>query len=311
MPKNPLAEVFGYKIDDMSADAQEHRKGKLCPFNNGVPQCTKVSKPNPLGVCSLYVEGRESPTIICPKRFREGEKDRWHILKDAADFFFPAGTRWMPLGEVTLRNQSGGSAGDIDMVLVALDDKDKIVSFGAIEIQAVYISGNLRNPFSAYMAKPSAGASFEWNVREKYPVPDYLSSTRKRLMPQLLSKGEILQAWKTKQAIVVDESVYARVPDFKEVPSDEAEVMWLVCSLAYDKKENSYHLVFKKRVYTRFTEMLQEFAKSEAGDQKEFIQHLQVRLEREKKERAKAEKGSEPSLPFKTSIAKPAKPKKS
>ncbi len=114
LPKNPLAEVFGYTIGDISANAKRHRKKKLCPFNNIVPQCTKDKKASPLGVCSLYVEGAATPTIICPIRFREGAKDEWHILKEAANFFFPAGTRWMPLGEVTLHNKSGISAGKID-----------------------------------------------------------------------------------------------------------------------------------------------------------------------------------------------------
>jgi hypothetical protein len=140
LPKNPLAEVFGYKIDDMSADARRHRRQKRCPFNNIVPQCTKDKRVNPLGVCSLNVEGAAAPTIICPIRFREGARDEWHILTEAANFFFPSGTKWMPLGEVRLHNKSGISAGNIDMVLVELDPNDQIKKFGALEIQSVYIS---------------------------------------------------------------------------------------------------------------------------------------------------------------------------
>jgi len=33
------------------------------------------------------------------------------------------------------------------VVLVAYDDAGKVVDFGALEIQAVYISGNVREPF--------------------------------------------------------------------------------------------------------------------------------------------------------------------
>lgn len=307
MPKNPLAEVFGYKIDDMSTDAKNHRKAKLCPFNNGVPRCTKVSKPNPLGVCSIYEDGVENPTICCPVRFREGAKDKWLGLNEAADFFFPSGTRWMPLGEVKLHNKSGISAGNIDMVLVALDANDQVVGFGAMEIQSVYNTGNVREPFEAYMKRPSIGAAFDWSGKQKYPSPDFLSSTRKRLMPQLLSKGEILQAWKTKQAILVDERFYEHVPDFKEVAQRDAEVVWLVCRLDYNAKDDRYQLVLKKRVYTRFKEMLTEFAKSEAGNAKDFIKQLQKKLEREKKKKAKAGRPSVPTLPFKTSTTKPAK----
>ncbi|MDX6559046.1 MAG: hypothetical protein QOF72_2095, partial [Blastocatellia bacterium] len=176
------------------------------------------------------------------------------------------------------------------MVLVALDENDQVVNFGAMEIQSVYNTGNIRNPFEAYMKNPSVGAAFDWSNQPKYPSPDFLSSTRKRLMPQLLSKGEILQAWKTKQAILVDERFYQHVPDFKEVAQADAEVVWLICTLDYNRKENRYHLILKKRVYTRFKEMLTEFAKSEAGDTKDFIEQLQKKLEREKKKKAKAAK---------------------
>jgi len=45
MPNQPMAEVFGYKIDDFSAEAQRHR---LCLFNNKVPNCTKDKVNDPL-----------------------------------------------------------------------------------------------------------------------------------------------------------------------------------------------------------------------------------------------------------------------
>jgi hypothetical protein len=53
--------------------------------------------------------------------------------------------------------------------------------------------------------------------------------------------------------------------------------------------------------------MLTEFAKSEAGDAKDFIDQLQKKLEREQKKRAKAAKSSARTLPFKTSVTKPRK----
>ena len=42
MPRQPLAEVFGFPIDNQSPQAQRHRRLKLCPFNNRVPNCTKI-----------------------------------------------------------------------------------------------------------------------------------------------------------------------------------------------------------------------------------------------------------------------------
>ncbi|HEX6291950.1 MAG TPA: NotI family restriction endonuclease [Herpetosiphonaceae bacterium] len=74
MPKNPLAEVFGYPVSNMSAEAINHREGRLCPFH----------------------------------------------------------------------------------VIVALDEQDQIIDFGALEVQAVYISGNVSKAFKEYMKDPAA-----------------------------------------------------------------------------------------------------------------------------------------------------------
>lgn len=88
MPNHPLAEVFGFPAHNLSEKALRYRALRLCPFNNGVPNCTKGSVQNPLGVCSVFARDGE-PTITCPIRFRQD----WLIAEDAASFFFPAGTR--------------------------------------------------------------------------------------------------------------------------------------------------------------------------------------------------------------------------
>lgn len=41
MSNQPMAQIFGYKIDDFSSEAQRHR---LCPFNNKVPNLPKIVK---------------------------------------------------------------------------------------------------------------------------------------------------------------------------------------------------------------------------------------------------------------------------
>jgi len=46
--KNPLAEVFGYPIDNLEKNASRYRKNKLCPYNNKVPSCTKDKANDPL-----------------------------------------------------------------------------------------------------------------------------------------------------------------------------------------------------------------------------------------------------------------------
>src|SRR6266508_2284379 len=144
--RNPLAEVFGYPVADMSQAAINHREGRLCPFHNSSGlRCTKNSVTDPLGVCSI-VAG-ETFAITCPVRFRQDMQ----IVVDAARFFFPKGTNYVALTEVRLNDRDGNSAGNIDIVLAALNERGEIVDFGAIEVQAVYITGNISNVFKAYM----------------------------------------------------------------------------------------------------------------------------------------------------------------
>jgi hypothetical protein len=54
-----------------------------------------------------------------------------------------------------LRDRSGNLAGKFDIVLATHDDEGKVTDFGALEVQAVYISGNVRKPLKYYMKDPS------------------------------------------------------------------------------------------------------------------------------------------------------------
>src|SRR5437762_2486322 len=133
MPKQPLAEVFGFPITNVGKDASRTRENRLCPFNNRVPNCTKDKANSPLGVCSIVNDNNEV-IITCPVRFRQS----WIIAEDAAGFFFPTGTKWTTLTEVRLKDKYDKSAGNIDVVLVSYDELGKVTDFGALEVQAVY-----------------------------------------------------------------------------------------------------------------------------------------------------------------------------
>lgn len=120
MAKQPLAEVFGFPIDNHGPEAKRCRDNALCPFGNKIPNCTKDKANNPLGVCSILDGG--DVIITCPVRFRE----KWIIAEDAAAFFFPKGTKWTTLTEVRLKDKQGNSAGNIDVVLCSYNDKGKV-----------------------------------------------------------------------------------------------------------------------------------------------------------------------------------------
>ena len=136
MPSYPLAEVFGFPTNNLSADADRHRRDRLCPFGNAVPNCTKTSLENPLGVCSVH--GANGETVInCPVRFQEG----WRIASDAAGFFFPPGTAWTSLTEVRLKDSIGKSAGNSAIVLLSYDALGRIIDYGLLQVQTVSVPG--------------------------------------------------------------------------------------------------------------------------------------------------------------------------
>jgi hypothetical protein len=274
MPRtHPLVEIFGFPTDNMSADAKRHRAKKLCPFNNKVPNCTKDKANDPLGTCC--VAAGDGAAITCPIRFREN----WIIADDGADFFFPKGVQWTSLTEVRLKDKQGKSAGNIDLVLVSYDEKGRLLDFGAIEIQAVYISGNIRKPFEYYMKDPAKNARMNWKGEKWWPAPDYLSSSRKRLAPQLIFKSGILYAWGKKTAVALDSGFFATLPELKQVPKEKADIAWLIYDLDFNQQGNRYVLTKKQTVYTDFVPALDQITKSEPGDVNEFVALLQEKLD--------------------------------
>ncbi len=272
-PTHPLTEVFGFTPGSVSREAVRNRAKKLCPFNNKVPNCTKDKASDPLGTCS--VRAGEGTAITCPIRFREN----WIIADDAADFFFSKNTKWTSLTEVRLKDKQSKSAGNIDLVLVSYNDKGRIIDFGALEVQAVYISGNIRKPFEYYMGDPKVRWNMNWKGEEWWPAPDYLSSSRKRLAPQLIFKSGIFHQWKKKTAVVLDAGFFATLPKLKEVSKENAELAWLIYDLHLAKDKSRYMLKRSKIVYTQFESALNQITRSEAGDIRKFIAVLQEKLD--------------------------------
>lgn len=272
--KNPLAEVFGFTTTDFSQNAKRHRDKRLCPYNNKIPNCTKDKAQDPLGVCSVLHNG--DVVITCPIRFRQN----WLIADDAADFFFEEGAKWTTLTEVRLKDADGGSAGNIDVVLCAYDKAGKVYDFGALEVQAVYISGNVRNPFESYMKDPKANRNMDWTNEANYPRPDYLSSSRKRLAPQLIFKGGILNAWSKKSAVALNKGFFETLPNLQEVKKEKADIAWLIYDVKAPTQEGQHYELFRERVvYTKFDAALSQITKPRVGKVEDFLTHIQSKVD--------------------------------
>jgi len=272
-PLHPLAEVFGFPVTNYTKDAERFRRNKLCPFNNRVPSCTKDKAKNPLGVCSIFDDGK--PVITCPVRFREN----WIIVEQASEFFFKKGTLWTSIAEVRLDDKNGKSAGNIDIILVAYNEQGKITDFGSLEVQAVYISGNIRTPFEHYMSNSENRQTFKWVGKPNYPKPDYLSSSRKRLIPQVLYKGGIFKTWHKKQAVALQKGFFETLPEMPRANRKDADLAWFLYDIVLDKTENRYRLVNEEIVYTKFEPAMKRIIDPEPGQVEEFIELLQEKLD--------------------------------
>jgi hypothetical protein len=192
--------------------------------------------------------------------------------------------------EVRLKDKYGKSAGNIDVVLVAYDARGRVLDFGALEVQAVYISGNIRRPFERYLE--TKDSDLDWRGKANFPHPDYLSSSRKRLAPQLIFKGGILRSWGKKTAVALNKSFFATLPTLAEVDKKDADIAWMIYDLNVEAGSKRYVLQLHKIVYTKFDAALEQITKSEPGDMKDFVQVLQEKLDE------KLENGNPPDAPI-------------
>ncbi len=164
----------------------------------------------------------------------------------------------------------------MDYVIVSYDEEGQITDFASIEVQGVYISGNLSNAFHQYMKSPTP--DFEW-TGSQFPRPDYLSSSRKRLIPQMLYKGGIFKSWNKKQCVVIQKSFFDTLPLMPQTNKEDADIAWFLYDLKYDDSDQRNHLVLIDTVYTEFQSALEHVIYTKPGSMTDFMNTLQGKLD--------------------------------
>jgi hypothetical protein len=138
MPR--IFELFGYHVEDKSAEAEKVRRAAKCPFmdsvcdgggNRHMSAIRLKSKPDlqryfgeveqvQSGVCSLQMHPDENPWVVCPRRlltlWRENSGECKHQDQAEKKLFgyagFPAGTRLGVWQEVKLKYHTAVGAED-------------------------------------------------------------------------------------------------------------------------------------------------------------------------------------------------------
>lgn len=121
----------------------------------------------------------------------------------------------------------------------------------------------------------------DWSTQPNYPRPDYLSSSRKRLAPQLLFKGGILHSWQKKIAVALNKCFFDTLPPLTKVDKSKADIVWLIYDLEMTKEgnHNRYKLTKIDEVFTEFAPALLSITTPVPGNLKNFLKLLQEKLD--------------------------------
>ncbi len=220
-----ISEFFGYRAEDRSDTAIAAAARQICPFLGS--QCTKILSRDRIvsGVCSVRQKTEGSPSVICcPNRIYAENYKMLHLVarqafgcelglysgriavekaKEEAGAVAVFGHGWG--GELRLPQRAGTGSYFVDWVLARLDKDGELVEFTAIEVQTIDTTGNYREARTALLA-------------DRTVIPDTVGlnweNVSKRIIPQLIYKGQVLQRedlCRTGLYFVCPKAVYDRV----------------------------------------------------------------------------------------------------
>lgn len=265
-----ISEVFGYDVENVSAAARSSRKNRLCPFRNS--PCTKSSKSEPIGICSLS-DGVHA-AALCPVRFLE--KDI--IFNDVAKLAFGEGASFGVFPEVRILKIESGKSGDRDQKIGKVDfilakiELGRVVDFAAVEVQAVYFSGGeIRTPMNYFLENEKL------DIGNSDRRADFRSSAQKRLVPQLQLKVPVFRRWGKKFFVVVDTQFFNALPVFLHTTYSNSEITWLSYPIA--KEGDVYTMKEANVIYSEWDEVQNSLREGKPPEPSEIVYELQSRLE--------------------------------
>ena len=269
-----ISEIFGFGVDNHSTKAWEGRENKRCPFRDHSP-CTKVSKVNPLGICS-FSDG-DHAAAVCPVRLLEGGR----VFRDAGRLAFGEGVQIGIFPEVRILKtasndgQRGKKIGKVDFLLGKVDDGE-VVDFAAVEVQAAYISGgSVRPAFDEYIEHQGRSNVLTQTERRT----DFRSSAQKRLMPQIQLKLPVFRRWAKKFFVVVDSRFFKALPDFPHTSRSNSEITWLVYPIKLDPSSDNYTMEAPQEIFSEWDDVANALREGKPPKPSEILKELQCKLE--------------------------------
>lgn len=221
-----IVDFFGYRAADDSDASLDAVARNLCPFLHDT--CTKTlgRDGSCSGVCAVKQVSSDQRIICCPIRLYA---DDYEILRIVSRKTFGVdlglysgraavakarseggavavfGHRWG--GELRLPKRNGVGNYFADWVLARLDERGELAEFTSIEVQTIDTTGNYR---------ASRAGLIDGRREVKSTVGLNWENVSKRIIPQLVYKGQVLQREPLCRSglwFVTPESVYSRIID--------------------------------------------------------------------------------------------------
>lgn len=187
-PTNSIAEILG---EPARIGFDPASKNYQCPYIGQT--CTKRSTASeyPYPVCTLKKRDG-APVCVCPKRFYEID-----FLQEVVQHAWPG---QKPVNPKIAREVQMKDFGNVDFVIADTADGKNIGQFLSVELQAIDITGSVRDAYDAILAGQMLDTkkSYGFNWKNVY----------KRYINQLISKGYYHHHWGTKIVAVIQDEVY-------------------------------------------------------------------------------------------------------
>lgn len=195
-------EFFGFQASDNSDAALRAAEADICPVL-AAPCEKKFADGVRTGGCAIKPV-TSPPVICCPIRLYA---ENYKVLQDVSDIAFGVGLTLVPGqqavehvkahagpcvamfgkkwgGELRLPQKSGRGGYFVDWVLAKIDSNGALEEFVAVEVQTIDTTGSYRSSYEALKAgrsvlKSTVGLNWE--------------NVSKRILPQLVYKGQVLQ----------------------------------------------------------------------------------------------------------------------
>ena len=186
-PTDSIGEILG---EPAAIGFDPASKGYRCPYIGH--ECTKRSTASGIYPVCTIKKRDGAPVCVCPKRFYEID-----FLKDVVDHAWP-GVK--PTHPMVAREVQMKDFGNVDFVVADTPDGKTIKQFLSVELQAIDITGSVRDAYEAILAGEMLDTkkSYGFNWKNVY----------KRYINQLISKGYYHHHWGTKIVAVIQDEVY-------------------------------------------------------------------------------------------------------